>query len=197
MIRYLVALGVLSGVTSAARAQHGGAAGAATVAAPEARQFDFLVGQWELDVRPKGPGGLAERIHGAPRLKGSWKAWRAFDGFGIEDELRIIDESANPRSLTHTLRVYDPAAKRWSQTGLDVYRTRFASATAEWQGGEMRITSRGTDAAGKTVLSRSRFYEITPTGFRFQQDRSEDDGKTWTENLIRITAKRVAATAPR
>jgi hypothetical protein len=30
-----------------------------------------------------------------------------------------------------------------------------------------------------------------------QQDRSLDDGKTWTEAVLRIDAKRVATTAPR
>jgi len=166
-------------------------------AAPaQARQFDFLIGQWELTVTPK-VSGLAARIHGAPRLLGTWKAWKAFDGFGIEDELRIVDASGNPASLSHALRVFDAAARHWTITSLDVYRTRFSAATAEWKNGEMVTTNSGTDSEGKPMLVRSRFHAITPNSFRFQQDRSADAGRTWNEGILKIAAQRVAATAPR
>jgi hypothetical protein len=61
----------------------------------------------------------------------------------------------------------------------------------------MRIDASGTDADGRAFVSRSRFHDIGPSGFRFQQDRSYDDGRTWTEGHLRIVAKRVAAIAPR
>jgi hypothetical protein len=178
-------------------AQHGaGTTGAGATAPAEARQHDFLVGQWELEITVR-PAGLAQRIHGAPKLTGFWKAWRAFDGFGIEDELRITDRAGNPVSLSHTMRFYDRAARAWSLTVLDVYRGRLTPAAAVWKDGRMTQTSQGTDPEGKPVLVRSTFSDITPTGFRWQQDRSSDEGKRWTEGTLRITAKRVAATAPR
>ena len=168
----------------------------ATSAPPEAKQFDFLVGQWEVDVKPK-VGGLAAMIHGAPTLAGSWKAWRAFDGFGVDDELRIVDGNGNPRSLSHNLRVYDSTAKRWTITGLDVYRARGSNATAQWRDGEMHVEGRGTDAEGKPYVTRTRFHDITADSFRMQQDRSTDDGESWDEAVLVIEARRVAATAPR
>ena len=77
-------------------AQSNNAAAAPSTTAPaEARQFDFLVGQWELEVKPKVNAMIA-MFHGTPKLAGSWKAWRALDGFGIEDEVRIVDASGNP-----------------------------------------------------------------------------------------------------
>jgi hypothetical protein len=181
-------------------AQHAG--GSRTAAPPvhtppaDAAQFDFLIGQWEVVARPQATG-LAQRIHGAPRILGSWKAWRAFDGFGVEDELRLMDGSGNPLSLTHTVRVFDATGRRWAQTALDVYRARFSTATAEWRDGEMQVTSRGTDPEGRAYVSRTRFHDITPTGFRMQQDRSLDDGRTWTKAVLRMEATRVAAIAPR
>lgn len=180
-----------------ARAQHGAAAPQAPASAPaEARQHDFLVGQWELVVKVP-PAGLAQRIHGVPRLVGTWKAWRAFDGFGVEDELRITDEAGNPRSLSHALRYYDRSARTWSITVLDVYRGRLTSATGEWKDGRMVHSGRGIDPEGKPALVRSRFHDITPTSFKWQQDRSSDNGKTWSEGTLRIVARRVAAAAPR
>ena len=166
-------------------------------AAPiEARQHDFLIGQWELTVRVP-PAGLAQRIHGTPRMAGTWKAWRAFDGFGIEDELRITDAAGNPMSLSHAIRWFDRAARAWQVANLDVYRARLVTATAEWKDNTMTMISRGADAEGKPVLFRTRFHDITPSSFRWQQDRSTDDGRRWTEGVLRIEAKRVAATAPR
>jgi hypothetical protein len=61
----------------------------------------------------------------------------------------------------------------------------------------MTQTSRSTDQEGKPVLFRSRFSDITPASFRWQQDKSSDEGKSWTEGTLRIEAKRVAAAAPR
>jgi hypothetical protein len=178
--------------------QHGGGSASppATSAPAEAKQFDFLIGQWELEVKPK-VNSLAAMIHGAPKLVGSWKAWRGFDGFGVEDELRIVDASGNPMSLTQALRVYDRTQNRWTIVGLDVYRARVSNSTAQWQGGEMRLDGNGTDSEGKPYLSRTRYFAIAPDAFRMQQDRSSDNGQTWDEAMLVIDAKRVAATATR
>ena len=184
-------------VPCTAQAQHAAGTPQAPPSAPaEARQHDFLIGQWELVVKVP-PAGLAQRIHGVPKLVGTWKAWRAFDGFGVEDELRITDEAGNPLSLSHALRYYDRTARNWSITLLDVYRGRQTSATAEWKDGRMVQNGRGTDPEGKPTLVRSRFFDITPGSFKWQQDRSSDNGKTWTEGTLRIEARRVAAAAPR
>jgi len=187
---------VLVSLPSVVAAQHDGGAAPFRTLPREASQFDFLVGQWELVVRPQATT-LAARIHGAPKLPGTWKAWRALDGFGVEDELRITDGSGNPRAFSHAVRYYDAPTKRWKASIIDPYRGSFSQSTAEFRDGSMNVTARGADAEGKAYLSRSRFYDITPTSFRFRQDRSTDDGRTWTEGVLTIEAKRVAAAAPR
>lgn len=197
--RHLIAFASTLLGPAAARAQPHGAGRAvlpATVPPPEAAQFDFLVGHWELEVMPK-VGGLAALLHGAPRLVGSWKAWRAFDGFGLEDELRIADASGNPISLAHAQRIYDTRARRWQLQTLDVYRARFTSATAQWQDGEMKTHGSGTGSDGRPALVRSRFHGIAGDRFRWQQDRSADQGASWDEATLVISARRVAAKAPR
>lgn len=168
----------------------------ATAAPKEAAQFDFLIGQWEVELSPK-VNGLAAMIHGRPRLQGSWKAWRAFDGYGIDDELRVFDGSGNPVTLNHAQRIYDGKSQRWLISSLDVYRARFSAASAQWQNGEMRLNGTGSTNEGKPLLTRSRFFEITPERFRMQQDRSLDNGASWDEAVLTITAKRIAAKAPR
>jgi hypothetical protein len=167
-------------------------AATSTGAAPaEAKQFDFLLGQWELEVHPK-VSGLAAMIHGTPRLVGTWKAWRAADG--IEDETRIVDASGNPTSLSRAQRIYAAAEGLWKISGHDVTRGRSSEATGKWQDGEMHVDGYFTDADGKT-LTRTRYYGISADGFHTQQDRSSDNGQTWEEGSLTIDAKRVAATA--
>jgi hypothetical protein len=197
--RSLLLLAVTLAASAPVAAQHPGAAPtgrASYTPPPEARQFDFLIGQWELVVMPK-VSSLAARIHGAPRLLGTFKAWRAVDGFGIEDELRIVDGSGNPSALTHALRIYSTADRKWIVLAADAYRGRGFTSTAEWQSNAMVSSGQGTDQEGKPYLTRTRYYDITPTSFRFQQDRSLDGGRTWDEGTLRMEAKRVAAVAPR
>jgi hypothetical protein len=144
-------------------------------------------------VKPAATG-LAQKIHGVPKLIGTWKAWRALDGFGIEDELRITDRSGNPMTLSHAVRYYDANAKSWKTSNLDVYRGVFTSSTAQMRGPEMTASSRGTDSEGKPYMSRARYSDITPRSFRFIQERSTDNGKTWSTNLT-IEAKRSSTSA--
>jgi hypothetical protein len=179
-----------------AHAQQGGGAPLATKAPREAAQYDFLVGQWELTVLPK-VSSLVARIHGVPKLGGTIRAWRALDGWGIEDELRVVDRSGNPQAFSHFVRLYDPAAKRWSIVTVDVYHQRLTQATAQWDGSVMTSLGEGRDAEGHPYQTRSRISNITPTSFRYQQDRSTDGGRSWDEGTLVIEARRVAASAPR
>ena len=168
----------------------------APAAPPEVAQFDFLIGQWDIEASPK-VSGLVAMIHGTPRLLGSWKAWRALDGFGVDDEVRVVDGGGNPMSLSRALRVYDPKAHRWAIESLDVYAARFSAATAQWQGGEMHVSGTGSTPDGKAYLSRTRFFEIGPDHFKMRQDRSYDNGASWDEGAVTVSAKRVAAKAQR
>src|SRR5215208_2593528 len=192
--RFFVVIAVLLAPITT-RAQHGGGTPAVRTPPREAAQFNFLVGQWELNVKPAATT-LAQKIHGMPKLTGSWKAWRALDGWGVEDELRITDKSGNPVSLSHAVRYYDAASRRWKTSGLDVYRGIFTSAVAEMRGTDIVASSSGTDTEGKPYLSRSRYSDISANGFRFVQERSTDKGKSWQENLV-IDAKRVSQSATR
>ncbi len=182
---------------SSLAAQHAGAAAASpTVAPKEGAQFDFLIGQWEVVAKPLAKT-LGQRIHGVQKLPGVWKAWRALDGWGIEDELRLTDASGNPRLLTHTIRYFDGNARKWNLSAIDVYKGIVSAAAAELKGKQMIVNSQGKEADGGAYLSRGSFTNITAQTFTYRLDRSYDSGKTWTEGFTTIEAKRTAATAPR
>jgi len=169
---------------------------AAAQAPAQEKQFDFLLGQWEIEARPK-VSGIAAAMHGVPKLGGTWKAWRSMDGLAIEDELRIVDASGNPISLSHGMRIYSKAEGRWKSSLLDAYRARFSESAGEGAGSAMVMISQGVDPEGHPVTSRVRYLDIGPGGFRMQQDRSSDGGKTWDEAVLTIVAKRSSAAPPR
>ncbi|MFI5312044.1 MAG: hypothetical protein ACHQQ3_12470 [Gemmatimonadales bacterium] len=200
--RASASLAVLASMASAplpavASAQHGGGGPPLVTKSPtEASQYDFLLGQWDLTVKPQA-SGLAQRIHGGPKLQGTWKGWRAIDGWGVEDELRIVDASGNPLALTHFVRVYDATAKHWKVAAVEAYRGRITTSSAEWKGTEMVASSEGTDEEGKAFISRTRIFALTPTSFTYRSDRSFDGGKKWEEGILTIEARRVSASAPR
>ena len=91
----------------------------------------------------------------------------------------------------------DATLGKWTQTSLDVYRGRFTTANGAWAQDALSLRSVGRDAEGKAYVQRSRFYDITPTSFKFDVDRSNDGERTWETGVMRIEAKRVAASAPR
>lgn len=159
-----------------------------------AKQFDFLLGQWELDVHVKA-GGLAAMIHGTPKLSGTWKAWRAIDGRAIEDELRIVDASGNPLTLDRALRFYSADEKRWKTAGIDLHHNRTYESVGQFQDGEMRVEAQSADSEGKQTATRTRYTDISADTFRLVQERSADGGKTWEETGISIDAKRIASAA--
>ncbi len=179
-----------------ALAQHGDSQTTTHAVPAEAKQFAFLVGQFDLVVRPAAVG-LAAKIHGVPKLVGTWKGWRAMDGFGVVDELRVTDESGNPRLLAHAVRFYDASQKRWISQNIDVYRGTANSSSGEWKNDGVVMIAHGTDAEGKVYVIRGKYSDITPTSFKFRQERSYDEGKTWESGVLEIDAKRVAATATR
>jgi hypothetical protein len=167
------------------------AAYAASVAAtPEARQFDFLVGQWQVSGQAK-VSGLVAMIHGQPKLAGSWKAWRTADGQGIEDELTLTDASGTPLSAVHFTRTFSREDNCWKITGRDAYKGALPSAaTARRQGDEMLMTSSGITPDGKHYRNRTHYLAITPIGFRMVQDRSYDEGKTWDSGAVTLDVRR-------
>ena len=178
-------------------AQRSGAvAPSPTVAPKEGSQFDFLIGQWEVVTTPLAKT-LGQKIHGVQKLPGVWKAWRALDGWGIEDELRLTDASGNPRLLTHTVRFFDSKARKWNLSTIDIYQGIVTASSAELKGKAMIVSSQGKEGDGGAYLSRGSFTNITAQTFMYRLDRSYDNGKSWTEGFATIEARRTAAMAPR
>ena len=128
-------------------------------AAPEYRQFDFWLGEW--DVTEKGKAAGANRIT------------RILDGCALREEWAGA-------SGTHgtSLNVWDAAAKRWRQTWVDD-KGNVLLLEGTFQGGRMVL--QGDAPAENGGLARHRITWSPLAGGRVRQlwESSTDSGKTW------------------
>jgi hypothetical protein len=128
--------------------------------APEYRQFDFWIGDWEV-VNPKG------------EVAGTNVITREFDGCVIQERWRgargMIGSSFNS---------YDPTTRKWHQTWVDNTGT-LLTLDGEFGAGAMRLEGRGAGPSGAT---RNRITWRPLDGGRVRQtwEISKDEGKTWS-----------------
>jgi hypothetical protein len=164
------------------------------VGAASASTYDFLIGDWELMVTPK-VSSLAARIHGVPKLRGTWKASRNPDG-SIEDELRIFDDGGNPRAITRTVRRFSAAEKRWLLTSRDMIGKKDVQSIAGSSAGGKGIVAihQAVDGSGAPYVARVRIENIGADHFTWFQDRSSDGGRSWASPQLTIEARRVPGT---
>jgi hypothetical protein len=128
--------------------------------APEHRQFDFWIGEWDVADAAGKPAGQNRitAIHGGCALREEWQGRGGVTG--------------------SSLNVYDRERKRWHQTwvdsggGLLVLEGAFA-------GGAMMLSGASTDASGNRTLQRIR-WQVQPDGrVRQQWEASAGDGREW------------------
>jgi hypothetical protein len=157
---------------------------------PEASQFDFLVGEWTVDVTSKAPGT-------PPQYHGVWRAAKTLNGLGIVDEYGVADEAGRIVYAGTTLRVFDTKAATWTMRYMD----QFGGETGRWselvgvkEGQEMRVEQRGQGPDGRTTILKIRYYNIRPNHFSWAADRSSDGGATWVRDYWRIEATRRVST---
>jgi hypothetical protein len=148
----------------------------------EASQFDFLIGDWTFAAVWKTPAG--SRTGG-----GTWTARKAFEGYGIADEWRVLRDG-DVAYLGASMRIYDVARGAWHLTFSDVFNGRWEDQFAEFRDGEMHLSWGGWDARGRRYLMRVRYYDISSDHFRWKGDRSYDGGATWIDGWLTMEVTR-------
>jgi hypothetical protein len=159
---------------------------------PEASQFDFLLGEWTVDVASKAPGT-------PPQYHGVWRAAKTLNDLGIVDEYGVGDDAGRIVYAGTTLRVFDTKAATWTTRYVD----QFGGETGRWselvgvkEGQEMHVEQRGQGPDGRTTMLKIRYYNIQPNHFSWAADHSSDGGATWRRDYLRIEATRRSKTAP-
>jgi hypothetical protein len=167
-----------------------GVAPAGNVAAKpaSATDFDFLEGKWDVVYNNSAPGI-------PPNIPGTWAGKKEADGRVLADEFRLLAPSGETMYLCTTYRVFDYVRQAWDIRflGLTIPGpvegerriAQWAELTAWREGSTIRVDQRNGDN-----LLRITYSDISRDHFRWKADASNDGGKTWKADQIRIDAKR-------
>jgi hypothetical protein len=175
-------IGTVPALSEFANAQ-ASADGSAPTPRDGSHDFDFLIGNWKAHVRR-----LPER------LKDS-NVWVEYDG--ISNHKKLLDSNANfeefdvsspdhkLRIKAQTLRVYNPESHQWSIYLLDLEKGTldFPPVVGQFYGKRGEFYNQQT-WAGRAVLVRYLWLNISPKSSRMEQSFSADGGKTWEVNWI-------------
>jgi len=141
----------------------------------ESKQFDFLVGEWNVDGTRYGEDGTPLFTY-----KALWSAVHLNGGRMIMDDFKALGPTGQPVSSFVTLRTYSEATNRWELAGLQALQP---SMPSEWYGvaknGEMLLDATGKTPTGGTMKTKIRFFNIEADSFSWESSVSLDQGKTW------------------
>jgi len=131
--------------------------------APQAREFDFWVGEWDV------------YITGTKNCVGHSLIQIVSGGCAILENWSSNSVIGNGKSLNFI----DPATNKWRQTwvgndGLQEFINGVYSDDA------MRFTFESTDNQHRKLIGRFIFYNQGPRQVRQFNETSADEGKTWT-----------------
>ena len=153
----------------------------------ESRQFDFLVGDWDISVTRYSPDGSVLLKYPA-----RWSAKSLHDGRMMLDDFTAYSASGKELSSYVTLRTYCEATERWEISGLGALQPATnARWHGQWKDNEMQTEAIGADANGTSIRNRIRFFSIEGDRFAWESRVSFDDGKTWFL-VASLTAVRVS-----
>ncbi|MBZ5707093.1 MAG: DUF1579 domain-containing protein [Acidobacteriia bacterium] len=135
-------------------------------AAPEQKQLDFWVGEWDLTW----PGAKESDVaHGSNSIK------RVLDSCVVEESFSGGDSM--PLSGI-SVSLFDVRAGKWKQTWVD-NQGGYLDFVGEFKDGQMTLGREVARPDGTKVMQRMVFKNITPNEFDWSWEASNDGGKTW------------------
>ena len=151
----------------------------------EGRQFDFLIGDWDVSAtRYKEDGSVLFQY------KAGWNARSLNEGRMIMDDFKAYAPTGQAISSYVTLRTYSEVTHRWEMAGLSALQPAVSAQWhGEWKDGEMLLEASGKDPAGTMVHTRIRFFDIASNSFSWESRISRDEGKTWTKTASLLVAR--------
>jgi hypothetical protein len=151
----------------------------------KAKNFDFLIGSWRIENRKLKTLLPEEERIGWFEFESTAEVRPILGGAGVIDLYRMPDFPELGEVLGFALRLIDPATQRWSIWWAASSRPgRLDPAViGEFANGEGHF--RGEDAyAGRPVLVRTQYTEITESSLRWAQAFSFDAGRTFETNWV-------------
>jgi hypothetical protein len=138
-------------------------------AAPEQKQLDFWVGEWDLTWPGAKEGEVA---HGANSIK------RVLDNCVVEENF-FGGDTMHLHGMSVSL--FDLGTGKWKQTWVD-NEGGYLDFVGEFKDGQMILWREATRPDRTKVIQRMVFKNITPNEFDWSWEASKDGGKTWQVN---------------
>ncbi len=132
--------------------------------APELKQFDFWVGDWNLTWPGKKPDEIGRGTNRITRILGDCVIQENFSGG--DSHLRGTSVST-----------FDASGK-WKQTWVD-NEGAYLDFAGEFKDGKMILQRESTGQSGGKTLQRMVWKNITSNEFDWSWEASTDGGKTW------------------
>ena len=127
---------------------------------PEASQFDFWIGEWDLSWGEDGAG--------------SNSVSKALDGCVVVEE---FDGTPSIALRGTSVSTFDARAGVWKQTWVD-NQGGYLDFTGGFADGRM-VLQRTAERDGEEFLQRMVWYDIEPDALDWNWERSTDGGETW------------------
>lgn len=147
------------------------------------RDFDFQIGTWHVEL-----DRLARRLAGSHDWRtytGSFALRRLWNGRANVGELDVRRGADRIESII--LRTYNPQTGQWSDYSVATADASvlFTPAVGRFRNGRGELYE-SERYAGKTIVVRYVFDDITARSCRFVQSFSADNGKTWEPNVVAL-----------
>lgn len=146
---------------------------------PQARQFDFWIGEWDVANRHRNPRTPEDRTW-YDTGRGTDRVYPILDGCAIVEQWEGY--LAFGHVLGFSVRAWDAERERWvillnwpSAKG-----PGFTLLEGGFEGAVGRFFRDGERPDGTPVRVRFTFSEIGPEGLRWEGARSNDGGRSWT-----------------
>lgn len=152
----------------------------------EARQFDFLIGEWTARNELTFPNGQ----------QATWPAEAtavfALDGHAILEYNWFDVDPQLPDAATTVLRLYNRAMRRWESLFMPNRGHSILHFGGRWEDDRMVLHLFGVNTAASSI-PRFVFHSIEPDRFGWFSEVSTDRGATFSKNWIIDTVRKRAA----
>ncbi len=137
--------------------------------APEAKQFDFWLGSWEVSWKDTTQtSGVASGTNTISKILNNCVIHEQFSG------------APGSPLIGKSYSVFNIRTKKWHQTWVD-NAGAYLDFIGHWENDKM-ILSRSVEIKGKTFVQRMVWYNISHEKFDWNWEGSKDGGKTWIVN---------------
>lgn len=144
----------------------------------ESRQFDFWVGEWDVNLRVRQPDLTWADTHRATA--------RIYPILAGKALLELWSEDAEDGIKGYSLRYFDTAREEWvlwlNWPGAN--RSGSSTLAGTFRHGRGEFFSTGTQPDGTQSISRYTFSDITPSSLRWDDAFSSDGGDSWTNRWV-------------